>query len=142
MEYVFDSARLNEAAIENRMELLELELQLARDAAAIAFAENQKLPLVALQYTYRVNGLGGSADSSFDSLSRNHFETWTFGVNAEIPLGNEQRKASLAQSILARLQRLSSRDARQQAITREVYDAIDQLSSTWNVFWRLAKRPS
>jgi len=132
VEYVFDSAQLNEAAIENRMELLELELQLARDAANIAFAENQKLPLVALQYTYRVNGLGGSADSSFDSLSRNHFETWTFGVNAEIPLGNEQRNASLAQSILARLQRLSSRDARQQAITREVYDAIDQLSSTWN----------
>ncbi len=132
VEYVFDSARLNEAAIENRMELLELELQLARDAASIAFAENQKLPLVALQYTYRVNGLGGSADSSLDTLTRNNFETWTFGLNAEIPLGNEQRSASLAQSILARLQRLSSRDARQQAITREVYDAIDQLSSTWN----------
>ena len=132
VEYAFDASVLNTAAIENRMELLELELQLARDAAAIAFSENQKLPLVALQYTYRINGLGGSLDSSIDTLTRNNFETWTVGLNVEVPLGNEQRKASLAQSILARLQRLATRDAREQSITREVYDAVDQLSSTWN----------
>ena len=45
VEYSFDASGLNDAAIENRMELLELELQLARDAANIAFAENQKLVL-------------------------------------------------------------------------------------------------
>jgi outer membrane protein len=132
VEYRFDAQALNEAAIENRMELLELELNLARDAATIAFAENQKLPLVAMQYTYRVNGLGSSMNNSFDVLTGNRFETWSVGLNAEIPLGNEQRKAALGQSILARLQRLATRDARQQAITREVYDAVDQLSSTWN----------
>ncbi len=132
VEYQFNPEPLANAAIANRMELLELELQLARDAATIAFAENQKLPLVAMQYTYRVNGLGGSLDSSLDTLTRNHFETWNIGINAEIPLGNAQREASLGQSILARLQRLATRDAREQAITREVYDATDQLSSTWN----------
>ncbi|MDF1808882.1 MAG: TolC family protein [Phycisphaerales bacterium] len=132
VEYTFDAANLTQAAISNRMELLELELQLARDAASIAFAENQKLPLVALAYTYRVNGLGNSIDNSLDTLSRNNFETWTLGLNAEIPIGNTQREASLAQSILSRLQRLATRDAREQSITREVYDAIDQLSSTWN----------
>jgi len=132
VEYRFDAQALNEAAIENRMELLELELNLARDAATIAFAENQKLPLVAMQYTYRVNGLGSSMNNSFDVLTGNRFETWSVGLNAEFPLGNEQRKAALGQSILARLQRLATRDARQQAITREVYDAVDQLSSTWN----------
>ncbi len=132
VEYTFDPDQLSTTAIEHRMELLELELQLARDAANIAFAENEKLPLVAMQYTYRVNGLGNTLDNSVDTLTRNNFETWTVGLNAEIPLGNEQRKAALGQSILARLQRLATRDAREQAITREVYDAIDQLSSTWN----------
>ncbi len=132
VEYSFDPDQLSTTAIENRMELLELELQLARDAASIAFAENEKLPLVAMQYTYRVNGLGNTMDNSVDVLTRNNFETWTVGLNAEIPLGNEQRKSALGQSILARLQRLATRDARAQAITREVYDAIDQLSSTWN----------
>lgn len=132
VEYSFDAKSLKQAAIDNRMELLELELQLARDAASIAFAENQKLPLVALQYTYRINGLGSDLDNSADTLTRNHFESWSVGLNAEIPLGNEQRNATLAQSILSRLQRLATRDSREQSITREVYDAVDQLSSTWN----------
>lgn len=132
VEYAFDAATLTQAALENRMELLELELNLARDAANIAFAENQALPLVAMQYTYGINGLGGTLDNSFDTLSRNNFESWSIGLNAEIPLGNEQRKSSLAQSILSRLQTLATRDAREQTITREVYDAIDQLNSTWN----------
>ena len=132
VEYAFDAQNLTDAALDNRMELLELELNLARDAANIAFAENQALPLVALQYTYGVNGLGGTLDNSIDTLGRNNFESWSIGLNAEIPLGNEQRKSSLAQSILARLQTLATREAREQAITREVYDAIDQLNSTWN----------
>ena len=132
VEYSFDAQSLNTAAITNRMELLELELQLARDAASIAFAENNKLPLLAMQYTYRINGLGSTMDNSIDTLTGNNFETWTVGLNAEIPLGNEQRRAALGQSILSRLQRLATRDARQQSITREVYDAVDQLSSTWN----------
>ncbi len=130
--YAFDGDELAAAAVENRMELLELELQLARDAANIAFSQNQKLPLVAMQYTYRINGLGGSLDNSVDVLTRNNFETWSVGLNAEIPLGNEQRKSSLAQAILGRLQRLSTRDAREQSIRREVYDAVSNLSSTWN----------
>ncbi|MBO6738556.1 MAG: TolC family protein [Phycisphaerales bacterium] len=132
VEYAFDAPHLVRAALDNRMELLELELNLARDAANIAFAENQALPLVALQYTYGINGLGGTLDNSIDTLGRNNFESWSIGLNAEIPIGNEQRKSSLAQSILTRLQTLATRDAREQAITREVYDAIDQLNSTWN----------
>lgn len=132
VEYEFDAPQLAQAALDNRMELLELELNLARDAANIAFAENQALPLVALQYTYGINGLGGTLDNSVDTLTRNNFESWSIGLNAEIPIGNEQRKSSLAQSILTRLQTLATRDAREQSITREVYDAIDQLNSTWN----------
>ncbi|MBL4591608.1 MAG: TolC family protein, partial [Phycisphaerales bacterium] len=130
--YAFDQEELVAAAVDNRMELLELELQLARDAANIAFAENQKLPLVAMQYTYRINGLGGTLGDSLDTLGNNKFEDWSVGLNAEIPIGNEQRKSSLAQSILTRLQRLSTRDARKQAIGREVYDAVTNLSSSWN----------
>lgn len=132
VEYEFNAPQLTQAALDNRMELLELELNLARDAANIAFAENQALPLVAIQYTYGINGLGGTLDNSFDTLTRNNFESWSIGLNAEIPIGNEQRKSSLAQSILTRLQTLASREAREQSITREVYDAIDQLNSTWN----------
>lgn len=129
--YAFDPAVLVEAAIDNRMELLELELRLARDAAQIAFDENQMLPLLAMQYTYGINGLGGSLSDAAEVTYRNNFEDWSVGLRAEVPLGNDERRASLAQSILARLQRLSTREARRQQIEKEVRDAIDQLSSTW-----------
>lgn len=131
VRYAFDPDRLVAAAIDNRMELLELELQLARDAAQIAFDQNQTLPLLALQYTYRVNGLGSTFNDAVDVTRRNNFEDWSVGLQAEVPLGNEQRRATLAQSILARLQRLSTRQARRLQIEVEVRDAIDQLSSTW-----------
>ncbi len=129
--YAFDPDALVSAAVANRMELLELELRLARDAAQIAFDSNQTLPLLAMQYTYRINGLGGSLQDSTNVLGRNNFEDWSVGVQAEVPLGNEERRATLAQSILTRLQRLATREARQQQIEKEVRDAVDQISSTW-----------
>lgn len=129
--YRFDVDALVAGAIENRMELLELELQLARDAAQIAFDRNATLPLLALQYTYRINGLDDSLADAWDVTADNEFEDWSVGVQAQVPIGNNQRKATLAQSILGRLQRLATRDARRQQIEKEVRDAVDQLSSTW-----------
>ncbi len=132
VQYLYDLDHLTESALHNRMEMLELEIQLARNAASIAFAENQKLPLVALNYTYRVNGLAGSLGNSYDMLAQNEFEDWSVGVNAEFPLGNEAAKASLAQAILTRLQSLNTKEARTQSITTEVLNAVDNLESTWH----------
>lgn len=129
--YAFDAPSLIAAGVANRMDLLELELRLARDAAQIAFDKNQTLPLLAMQYTYRINGLGGTFNDAADVTIRNDFEDWSVGVRAEVPIGNEERRATLAQSILARLQRLSTKAAREQQIEKEILDAIDQLASTW-----------
>ena len=130
--YEFDPAKLTDQALANRMEMLELELRLAQDAAAIAFEKNQALPLLAMQYTYRINGLGGTFRDSLEVLGRNHNQDWSVGLSAQVPLGNEERKARVAQAVLARLQRLNTRAAREQSITQEVHDAIDQLRSDWN----------
>jgi outer membrane protein len=132
VEYLYDLENLTNSALANRMEMLELEIQLVRNAASIAFAENQALPLFALSYTYRVNGLAGSLGNSYDVLAQNEFEDWSVGLNAEFPLGNDAAKASLAQSILARLQTLNSKEARVQSITTEVHNAVDTLQSTWH----------
>ncbi len=133
VQYLYDLDQLTTAAVDNRMEMLELEITLARNAAAIAFAENQKLPLLALTYTYRINGLAGSLGNSVDQLAQNEFEDWSIGLNAEIPLGgNRAAKASLAQAMLARLQSLATRSAREQSITTEVLNAVDNLQSTWH----------
>lgn len=131
VEFVFDRAQLMAAALASRMEMLELELQLAGDAARIDLARNAALPLLTLDYTYRVNGLGGSMQDTFHTLQRNNFEDWELGLNAEIPLGNEAARSRIRQSILSRIQRLATKGAREQAIRQEVLNAIDSIEAGW-----------
>lgn len=126
-----DAERLVANAIEYRMEMLELELQLAIDASTIDLQRNQALPLVTLDYMYNINGLGGTHKSSFDLLDDRSFEDWTVGVNVQIPVGNQQAAARVHRAILQRLQRLATREQRAKAIEQEVYDAIDQLQQNW-----------
>ena len=126
-----DAEALAAFAVANRMEMLELELQLAADASTVDFQRNQKLPLVTLDYNYGINGLGTSFSKSFDQLPDHSFEDWSFGASAEIPLGNEAAKARYHQAVLQRLQRLATREFRRIAIQQEVYDALDLLDQNW-----------
>ncbi|MBX3409810.1 MAG: TolC family protein [Phycisphaeraceae bacterium] len=131
VEYVIDHAQTCQAALTNRMELLELELRLAADAASIDVARSQSLPLFTVDYTYRVNGLGRSMQDSFHTLQRNNFADWEAGLNFEIPLGNEAARSRLRETILTRIQRLATKEAREQAIRLEVLNAADTIDGTW-----------
>lgn len=131
VRYEFDEDALMAAAVDNRMEMLELELRLASDLVTADWTRNQALPLLAMDYTYRVNGLGDRFSNSMDTLQQNNFEDWSIGLRGELPIGNEQREAAIRRSLIQRLQRLGSRDARELAIRREVLDAIDQIESGW-----------
>ncbi|MBL8762332.1 MAG: TolC family protein [Phycisphaerae bacterium] len=130
-EFVFDAPTLIDSALRDRMEMLDLELRLAADALTVDFNRSQALPLVTMDYTYRVNGLGGTANKSFRTLRDNRFEDWSVGLTAQVPIGNEEARSRIRQSILQRLQRLSTKDAREQSIRREVLDAIDTINSGW-----------
>lgn len=131
VRYEIDAAELAERAIEQRIELLDLELQLARDAATIAFQKNQALPLFTLGFIYRINGLGiDSITESFRVASENRFEDVEVSVNAEIPIGgNTARNAAVQQAVLTRLQRLATSESRRQQIRQEVLDAADSIQS-------------
>lgn len=129
--YELDSERLVAAAMDMRMELLELELRLAQDESTIEFRRNQQLPSFAFDYTYRYNGLGSSFDDSFDTLTDGDFADWTLGFNFQTPIGNEAAKSRTQQAIVARLQRLSTKSARELSIRQEVFGALDQLEASW-----------
>jgi outer membrane protein TolC len=131
VQYIFDTAKLEEQAVANRMEMLALELRLAADAANIAFARNQMLPLLTLDYTYRVNGLGASTQDSFHMLNRKKFEDWEVGLTASVPLGNEAARSQLRLAILQRIQRLSSKQAQELSIRQEVLNAVDAIDAGW-----------
>jgi outer membrane protein len=134
VEYLFDDAAkesLLSTAEQSRMELLELELRLLADAAQVRFAENQTNPRLDLDATYRINGLGASSQDSFKTLQRNQFEDWSIGANLEVPLGNEGANSRLREAVLTRLQRLSSKESRQQSVRQDVLDAIDRIDAAW-----------
>src|SRR5205807_10201727 len=62
--YDLDPQHLTQTALHQRMEMLDLELQLAEQAANIRVAPHDMLPLVALQYTYSAAGLGTTASQA------------------------------------------------------------------------------
>ena len=122
---------LIETALASRMELLELELRIAQDASTIDFARNQTLPLVALAYTYNINGLGPTASDAFDLMFERRFEDHRLGVHVEVPLGNQGARSRLRRAILARIGTLADRDRRKSLIAKEVRDSIDRIQANW-----------
>lgn len=129
--YSLEMERLIKYSLDNRMELLELELQIAQDLSTIDFARNGTLPLLAVNYTYNVNGLGASADDSFDLMFRNRFVDHQVGLVLQVPLGNAAAESRLRQSVLQWRQRLATRRQREALIKQEVLSAGDQLEANW-----------
>ncbi|MDT8301317.1 MAG: TolC family protein [Sedimentisphaerales bacterium] len=131
VRYELDKQGLVSIAFENRMEMLELELQIAEDISSIDYMHNQSLPLVTMDYRYNVNGLGDSRDDSVDLLFNKRFEDHRVGLSLLVPLGNEAAKSRLRQAFYQRRQRLATRNNRQALIELEVLNAIDQLEANW-----------
>ncbi len=129
--YEFDRAALTSFAIATRMEMLELELRIAADAANIDFQQNQALPLVTLDYAYNVHGLAGVRGSAFQNMTAFEHDDWSVGLSAQIPIGNEAARSAVRRAILTRLQRLSSKSARELAIRQEVLNAVDAIEAAW-----------
>jgi len=131
VHYKLDGNRVAKAAIENRTEMLELELQLAKDASTVDYLRNQALPLVTLNYTYNINGLGATRPDAYDMLYNKKFEDHTLGLQLLVPLGNVAAKSRLRQAFYQRRQRLATRESRKSLIEVEVLKAVDQLEANW-----------
>ncbi len=131
VRYDMEQARLVRQALDSRMELLELQLQLLQDASTVDVARNQTLPLASLDYTYNISGTGETRNESFDMLSAGNFVNQRLGLQLVVPIGNEAAKSRLRQAIYQHRQRLASRADREEIIKLEVLNAIDQVEANW-----------
>jgi outer membrane protein TolC len=129
--YDLDPDRLTTLAIDNRDELLEVELGLLSDAVNEGFARNQLLPLLNLDGSYTFSSLATTARENLDRLVNNKFQSFSVGISGEVPLGNEAAEARLERAVLTRLQRVLSKAARAQSIRQDVLDAIDRVRAGW-----------
>lgn len=124
-----DGDALAAEAVKNRMEMLELEIQLSIDATTVDIRRNEALPVFAFEYRYSIQGDDTTFDSAYNSLGDS--DSHRIGINGEVPIGNEQRKNRLSAAILQRVQRLATKESRTQSIQVEVYDALDRLKQSW-----------
>lgn len=131
VRYEIDKERLTKSAVENRMEMLEVELQLAQDSSAVDYYKNQMLPLVALDYTYNMNGIGTARNDAYDMMFDRTSESYTVGMNLVVPLGNEAAKNRLLEAQYRKRQRLFTKENRRIQIETEVLGAIEQLEANW-----------
>jgi outer membrane protein len=131
VQYKLNRQQLATAATKNRMEMLELELQIAKDVTDIDYQHNQALPLVTLDYTYNINGLGATRDESYDLIFDREFEDHRLGLQLVVPLGNKAAKSRLNQVFYRHIQRLATRENRKAIIELEVLNAVDQLEANW-----------
>jgi outer membrane protein TolC len=129
--FKLDPEHLADVALDKRMEMLELELRIAADAASVEAARNATLPLVTLDYTYNINGLGSSFGDSFGVTDDRDFEDHRVGLRVEVPIGNEAAMSHLRRALLVRIQRLATKEQRTLQIRQEVFNAVDQLEANW-----------
>jgi outer membrane protein TolC len=129
--YELDKTTLITLAQTNRMELLDYELQLARQVSTIDYLRNQALPVVNLDYTYNISGLGATRSDSFDMLGDNRFADHRLGVQLVVPLGNAAAKNRLLGAFYERAQILANTESRRSLIELEVLNAIDRLEANW-----------
>lgn len=131
LRYPLDRDKLLRTAMKDRMELLEQELVIAQDAVNIDVARNETLPLVTLDYTYNVNGLGPTVSDAFQLLGEKRFEDHSLGLRVEVPIGNEAARSRLRKALLSRLQALATKQSRAALIEKEVLDAADRMEANW-----------
>ncbi len=131
VRYDIDKQHLIASAEENRMEMLEVELAIAQDVSTEQYYKNQTLPLVTVDYTYRLNGLGAVRGDAYDMLSDRDFTDRIAGLSLVVPLGNESAKNRLLEAYYRRRQRLLTKENRRSLIEMEVLGAIEQLEANW-----------
>ena len=118
-------------AIENRMEMLELELRLASDDNYIEYLKNKALPQANFEYKYNINGLGPERGDAYDMMGDNDFKDHQFNLSFSIPLGNKVAKSRIRKAMTERAQRLVTKENKEDEIRNDVLNQIDKVEANW-----------
>ncbi len=126
-----DPEKLVEVALNNRMDTIQWELELAIEELQLEITRNQTLPDLDLSYTYNVGTDAGDIEHALGSFREKTSDTHSFGLSASIPLGNRAAKARLERARLRQLQNQIRYADYRQSIRQEVYDAVRDLNNSW-----------
>jgi outer membrane protein TolC len=129
--FALDANDLAARALEERLELLELELALASDAIRIGLARNAALPVFVVDFEFGLADRAGSIGDALEGTYSFDHPSFSVGARAAIPITNDAAEADLRRAMLSRLQRLATREQRRLTVRQQVYDAVDVLEQNW-----------
>ena len=121
-------------AMENRMELAALQLQLLLNDINIRLADNSLFPYLNLEMSYRRLGQALTQSQATKNLygQDRSVDDYTVGSTLVYPFGNRESKAYREASRLEKLKTMSSKKDLEIRIRKEVLDAVDVLERDWN----------
>jgi outer membrane protein len=136
-------------SFDDRYDLARARKDLQNIATSVEFLNNQKLPDVRLETSYRGNGLGGTrflrtgefpgsivgtARRSYGSVLGQMFDstypTWSLGVTVSYSLGRSFEEAGLARAQVERRQAAKRIESLQLEIAETLRQAVRQVHST------------
>ncbi|MBN2685947.1 MAG: TolC family protein [Pontiellaceae bacterium] len=128
--YELDQDKLVSHALENRMELLQMELDLAKNSSTLQHLRNAKQASLSLTAAYGLRGSGSSRDDAYRGMVDRNSEEYQVGLNLSYPLGNKAAKRDLAGAVLSRAQLIDMQANKEALIRQEVYNALDGLETS------------
>ena len=114
-------------ALEHRTEIAQARTRVEQSRIRKTVARNQLLPQLDVTFNYEVQGLGGSADDSFDGMTTNRFRSYTVGIALSVPIGNRAAQAQDRRANLQQKQAVVALYQAYDAVVFEVNQAVRQL---------------
>jgi outer membrane protein TolC len=121
-----------QTALENRSEIRQAKLRIDNARILVGVAKNGVLPRLDLTFRYTVDGLGESADDSFDEVTKNDFHEYFVGIQFEIPVGNRAARAAWRRAELQWAQSIAGLKAVLERVILEANVAVRELNTAYN----------
>ncbi len=120
-------------ALQNRPELKVALLAIDDASIRQRVADNQRLPLLNLAFSTRVNGVAPDIDDAYERLTEVDYVDYILGVQFEQAIGNRAAEAAYRQRQLER--RAAVLDYQRQArdVVFDIKDALRQLMTTYEL---------
>lgn len=114
-------------ALDSRSEINIARRRIDQARIGTAVAKNETLPQLDLSFQYEVQGVGGTADNSFDQLTTNRFISYTVQAVFSMPIGNRGPRAALRRARLQESQLVVGFYQVTDAVVQEVNTAVRTL---------------
>jgi len=88
-----DQEHYTQLAMQKRIDLRLATYQEEQSRLRLAYAENQKMPELNLEFSYGLNGFGGTHQDSFDTLTKAGEPEWMAGFSFRVPIGKDRNAA-------------------------------------------------